>query len=62
MIETQIIRQGKKPVAVILDFKEYMKLKEIQQEYEDYQDAIKAEQNTKKWHSHDDVKKKLGLK
>lgn len=62
MIETQIIKQGKKSVAVILDFKEYQKLKKIQEEYEDYQDAVTAEKNTKKWHKHEDVKKQLGLK
>jgi len=62
MIETQIIKQGKKPVAVILDYQEYRKLKEIQEEYEDYHDAVQAEQTTKKWHGNDDVKKKLGLK
>jgi hypothetical protein len=62
MIETQIIKQGKKPVAVILDFMEYQKLKDIQEEYEDYKDALNAEKSTKKWHKHEDVKKKLGLK
>jgi 3-methyladenine DNA glycosylase Tag len=50
MIETRIIRKEKKPVAVILDYKEYLKLKEIQEEYEDYNDAVKAEKTTKKWH------------
>jgi len=62
MIETQIIKQGRKPVAVILDYNEYLKLKEIQEEYEDYHNAVKAERETKKWHSNDDVKTKLGLK
>ena len=62
MIETQIIKQGKKPVAVILDYNEYRKLKEIQEEYEDYRDAVNAEQATKKLHSNDEVKKKPGLK
>lgn len=62
MIETQIIKQGKKPVAVILDYQEYRKLKDIQEEYEDYHDAVNAEHTTKKWHRNDDVKKKLGLK
>ncbi len=62
MIETQIIKQGKKPVAVILDYNEYRKLKEIQEEYEDYREAINAEKTTKKLHRNDDVKKKLGLK
>jgi len=62
MIETQIIKQGKKPVAVILDYNEYRKLKEIQEEYEDYHEAVNAEQSTKKLHSNDEVKKKLGLK
>ncbi len=62
MIETQIIKQGKKPVAVILDYNEYRKLKEIQEDYEDYYEAINAEKTTKKLYRNDDVKKKLGLK
>ena len=62
MIETQIIKQGKKPVEVILDYNEYRKLKEIQEEYEDYREAVNAEKVTKKLHGNDEVKKKLGLK
>ena len=49
-------------MAVILDYNEYRKLKEIQEEYEDYCEAINAEKTTKKLYRNDDVKKKLGLK
>ena len=47
MIKTQIIKQSKKPIAVILDYEEYKRLKEIEEDKEDYVSAIKikAENN-----------------
>ncbi len=32
MIKTQIVKENNKPVAVIMDYKEYVRLKEIEQE------------------------------
>ena len=61
MIKTQIITENDKPKAVIIDYKEYLKLKEIAEESMDYRDGIKALRNTKKLHKNIDVKKKMGL-
>ena len=62
MIKTQIIIENDKPKAVILDYKEYLRLTKLAEDREDYEDGIKAIRMTKKLHSHKDVKKKLGLK
>ena len=61
MIRTQIIKQSKKPIAVILDYEEYRRLKEIEEDKEDYYSALKTKIENKKWFSHSDVKKELGL-
>jgi hypothetical protein len=61
MIETQIIKKNNKPIAVILDYNEYLKYKEIQQDWLDYNSALKIKVKTKKWHKHEDVKKDLAL-
>ncbi|NTU41625.1 MAG: hypothetical protein HGA78_00945 [Nitrospirales bacterium] len=61
MIKTQIIREDKKPVAVILDYAEYLRLKEIEQDRADYDSAVLTKAKTKIWTSHKDLKEKLGL-
>jgi len=61
VIRTQIIKQSKKPIAVILDYEEYKRLKEIEEDKEDYYSAFKIKIETKKWFSHSEVKKELGL-
>lgn len=61
MIETQIIHEGKKPVAVVIDYEEYKLLKKIEEEYRDYADALNAEEEISSWHSHESVKNDLGL-
>jgi hypothetical protein len=61
MIETQIIKKNNKPIAVILDYNEYLKYKEIQQDWLDYNSAMNIKQKNKKWHKHEDVKKELGI-
>ena len=39
MIKTQIVKEGKKPIAVLMDYKEYKRLKEIEEDkYEAGQD------------------------
>lgn len=48
MIKTQYIKKDDKTIAVILDYKEYKRLKEIKED--------------KKWTRHEDLKKELGLK
>ncbi len=48
MIKKQIIEQNGNPIAVILDYQEYLDLITIAQDKEDYFDAIKAEEETTK--------------
>jgi len=59
MIATQIIKEGKKPVAVILGYEEYLRLKEIEQDRLDYDAAMKTKKTNKKWTDHEDLKKML---
>jgi hypothetical protein len=61
MIKTQIVKQNDKPVAVILDYKEYVRLKEIEQDRKDYASALQTKINNKKWMNHKDLKKARGL-
>jgi hypothetical protein len=61
MIKMQIVKQNDKPVAVILDYKEYLRLKEIEQDRKDYVSALQVKQKNKKWTSHRDVKRAMGL-
>jgi hypothetical protein len=61
MIKTQIVREGNKPIAVLLDYREYKRLKEIEQDKADYASALAVKAKNKKWKSHADVKKELGL-
>jgi len=61
MIETQIIHAEGRPVAVILDYQEYLTLKELAEDREDYESAVKVKKSNKKWMKHEDLKKELGL-
>ena len=61
MIKTQIIKEDNKPVAVIIDFKEYQRLKEIEKDKIDYYSAIEVKRKNKKWTLHSDLKKELGI-
>jgi PHD/YefM family antitoxin component YafN of YafNO toxin-antitoxin module len=61
MIKTQIIKEDNKPVAVIIDFKEYQRLKELEKDRIDYYSAIEVKRKNKKWKSHSDLKKELGI-
>ena len=61
MIKTQIVKEDKRPVAVILDYKEYLRLREIEDERKDYYSASKVKMKNKKWKTHADLKKELGL-
>jgi hypothetical protein len=61
MVKTQIIRKDKEPVAVVLDYSEYVRLKEIEQDSEDYRSAVLVKEKNKKWTTHRDLKKDLGL-
>ncbi len=61
MIKTQIVKKDKKPVAVIMDYKEYLRLKEIEQDRSDYYSALQVKMKNKKWKTHEELKKELGL-
>lgn len=52
MIKTQTIKEDRKPVAVILDYKEYVRLKEIEEDKTDYFSALDVKRENKKWTSH----------
>lgn len=62
MIRMQIIKEGRKPVAVILDYKEYLRLKEIEEERNDYSSALDVKKKNKQWTTHRNLKKSLGLR
>jgi hypothetical protein len=61
MVKTQIIREDKEPVAVVLDYSEYVRLKEIEQDGEDYRSAVLIKEKNRKWTTHKDLKRDLGL-
>ncbi len=42
MIKRQVIKEGEKPIAIILDYQEYLHLKEMAEDWEDYQSAMKT--------------------
>lgn len=61
MIKTQLVREDNKPVAVIMDYREYMRLKEMEEDKSDYFSAMEVKRKNKKWKSHTDLKKELCL-
>lgn len=61
MIKKQFVEKNGKPIAVILDYKEYLKLKEIEEEREDYNSASLTKLKNKKFTTHQDLKNKLGI-
>lgn len=62
MIKTQIIKEDDRPVAVIIDYSEYLRLKECKEELEEYNRAVKTKARTRKWTSHENLKKDLGVR
>jgi PHD/YefM family antitoxin component YafN of YafNO toxin-antitoxin module len=61
MIKTQIVKADDKPVAVIMDYQEYRRLKEIEEDREDYYSALEVKTRNKRWKPHGELKKELGL-
>lgn len=61
VIKTQIIQEDNHPIAVILDYQEYMRLKQLEIDNQDYLEAVEIKKNNKKWTSHEDLKKELDL-
>lgn len=48
-------------LVVIMDYKEYITLKEIKMDRLDYYSAFKTKMHNKKWIKHEDLKRYLGL-
>ncbi len=61
MIKTQLIKEDNKPVAVIMDYREYLRLKEMGEDKSDFFSAAEVKRKNKKWKSHADLKKELCL-
>jgi PHD/YefM family antitoxin component YafN of YafNO toxin-antitoxin module len=61
VIKTQIIKENNKPIAVIMDYEEYKRLKEAEEDRKDYSSAVEAKKSTKKWTTNAEMKKKLGI-
>ncbi len=61
MIKTQTVKEGKKPIAVLMNYREYKRLKEIEGDKADYLSALEVKLKNKKWKSHAQLKKELGL-
>jgi len=61
MITKQIIKEDDKPVAVILDYEDYLRLKEIEEDYLDYTAAVETKRTNENWTDHEVLKKELGI-
>jgi mRNA-degrading endonuclease RelE of RelBE toxin-antitoxin system len=57
MIAQNIILQDGKPVAVVVDYNEYMNLIERTQDMDDYADAVLQKQTSTTWIDHETLKK-----
>ena len=57
IIKTRVVREGKKPVAVIPDYNEYQKIRKLAQDREDYAEAVSVEASSKKFTPLKNVKK-----
>jgi hypothetical protein len=60
MIKTQFLKENNKTIAVILDYDEYKRLKELEEDKSDYLTAVKIRKKNKKWVKHDDLKREIG--
>ena len=61
MIKTQIVKADDKPIVVIMDYNEYLRLKEIEEDRGDYYSALQVKMKNKKWKTHSELKTELGL-
>ena len=61
MIKTQIVKADDKPIVVIMDYNEYLRLKEIEEDRGDYYSALQVKMKNKKWKTHSELKTDLGL-
>ena len=61
MIKTQIIKEDNKPKIVLLDYEEFIRLKQAEEDRDDYFAALETKFSNKKWIKHEDIKKNLGV-
>ena len=61
MIQTQIIKEDDKPKMVLMDYQEYLRLEEAEEERDDYYTALETKLTNKIWIKHSDIKKELGI-
>ncbi|MBN1350339.1 hypothetical protein JXJ21_13070 [candidate division KSB1 bacterium] len=61
MIQTHIIEEDNKPKMVLMDYKEYLRLKEAEEDRDDYYAALETKLTNKKWIKHSDIKKEFGI-
>ena len=59
MITKQIISNENIPVAVVLDYNEYIELEHIKDDFNDYFSAVETLNETKVWTKHEDMLKML---
>jgi hypothetical protein len=61
MIKTQIVKEDNKPAIVIMDYKEYLRLKEIEEDRVDYYSASEVKRKNKKRKNYKELEEELGL-
>jgi len=61
MIKTQIIKEDNKPKIVLMDYEEFIRLKQAEEDRDDYFAALETKCSNKKWIKHEDIKKNLGV-
>jgi len=61
MIKTQIVKEDNKPTIVIMDYKEYLRLKEIEEDRVDYYSASEVKRKNKKRKNYKELEEELGL-
>ncbi|MBF0538637.1 MAG: hypothetical protein HQL03_10340 [Nitrospirae bacterium] len=70
MIKTQFIEENGKPIAVIMDYQEYLRFKEIEEpgaswsekeDRDDYYSAIETKLKNDEWIDHQDLKDRLDI-
>lgn len=61
MITKQIITNENVPVAVVLDYNEYLELENIKDDFNDYFTAAETLKENKVWTNHEDMLKMLDI-
>ena len=61
MIKTQVIKEGNKPIVVVMDYEEYVKLQELVEDVEDYKKVVKIKKTNKKWIRFEELRKEMNL-